>query len=178
MACYNRAMLTVYPTERSSGILQFEDRAYPCALGDAGIRKTKREGDGGTPIGTFKLRRAFFRADRISQPTSHLPLRALTPKDGWCDDPGHPDYNRLVGLPFDGSHEILWRYDGLYDVIIVIGHNDDPPRAPLGSAIFVHCAAANYTATKGCVAVARATLIDLLPRLTRDMVLQVTESRD
>ena len=171
-------MLTVYPTERSRGICRFEDREYPCALGEAGIRRTKREGDGATPTGAFKLRRAFFRADRVPEPMSQLPVRALSLEDGWCDDPSHRSYNRLVALPFAGSHEILWRDDGLYDVIIVIGHNDDPPRAPFGSAIFVHCASADYAPTKGCIALARPALIELLPMLTPDMVLRVTEALD
>ena len=42
-------MLTVYPTERSRGIVLFEGREYPCALGGGGIRASKREGDGVTP---------------------------------------------------------------------------------------------------------------------------------
>lgn len=168
-------MLSVYPTEQSRGLLRFENQEYPCAIGLNGIQQEKREGDGATPIGEFLLRRVFYRPDRLPLPTSGLPLRALTPDDGWCDDPHHRDYNRLVGLPFGASHETLWRADNLYDVIIVIGHNDDPPRAPLGSAIFLHCATADYAPTQGCIALARDTLIELLPRLTPSMALQVTE---
>jgi L,D-peptidoglycan transpeptidase YkuD (ErfK/YbiS/YcfS/YnhG family) len=168
-------MLTVYPTEESRGVLQFEGREYPCALGRGGIQQTKREGDGATPAGTFALRQVFYRPDRLAPPSCELPMRALTANDGWCDDPAHPDYNRLVGLPFAASHEAMWRTDNLYDVVIVIGHNDDPPRASLGSAIFIHCATADYGPTEGCVALARETLVALLPRLTPDTVLQVLE---
>lgn len=169
-------MLTVYPIERSRGVLRFEDGEYPCALGRGGVSETKREGDGATPIGTFFLRQVFYRPDRLPQPASGLPVRALTRGDGWCDDPGHGDYNRLVGLPFEASHENLWREDNLYDVIVVVGHNDDPPRPGFGSAIFVHCATPDYSPTLGCVALARETLIGLLPRLTPDLALQIIES--
>lgn len=168
-------MLTVYPTEQSRGILRFENRDYPCALGLSGVKRAKHEGDGATPIGKFLLQRALYRADRMPAPVSGLPVRVLTSDDGWCDDPHHGDYNRPVTLPFKGSHEMLWRADSLYDVIIVIGHNDDPPRAALGSAIFIHCATADYAPTQGCVALARETLIDLLPRLTPDTALDIRE---
>jgi L,D-peptidoglycan transpeptidase YkuD (ErfK/YbiS/YcfS/YnhG family) len=67
----------------------------------------------------------------------------------------------------------MWRTDNLYDVVIVIGHNDDPPRTALGSAIFIHCATSDYAPTEGCVALARETLVELLPRLRPDTALQV-----
>ncbi|OYW94359.1 MAG: hypothetical protein B7Z13_04855, partial [Caulobacterales bacterium 32-67-6] len=66
--------------------------------------------------------------------------------------------NRLVQLPFSASHEILWREDGLYDLVVVLGHNDDPPIAPLGSAIFLHLAKPDYAPTEGCIALSRADL--------------------
>lgn len=166
-------MLTVYPIEPSRGVLRCDSAEYPCALGRSGVRDDKREGDGATPLGTFLLRRALYRPDRLARPTSGLPLRALTPDDAWCDDPHHPSYNRPVALPFPASHEVLWRADALYDVIVVIGHNDEPPRPGLGSAIFLHCATSDFTPTEGCIAVARQTLLNLLPRLSAKTALCV-----
>lgn len=166
-------MLTVYPVARSRGVVQIGDAAHPCALGRSGVRTDKREGDGATPLGTFLLRRALYRPDRLARPVSGLPLDALTRNDGWCDDPHHPAYNRHVTLPFAASHEVLWRDDGLYDVIIVLGHNDDPPRAGLGSAIFLHCATSDFAPTEGCIALARQTLLDLLPRFSPATALHV-----
>ena len=171
-------MLTVHPTLGSRGILRFEGRDYTCALGRNGVRAAKREGDGTTPIGVFPLRRVFFRPDRLAEPASGLPVSALAREDGWCDDPAHSDYNRQIKLPFDASHEELWRDDGLYDVLIVVGHNDDPPRPGLGSAIFIHCATADYAPTQGCVALDRQTLVALLPRFTPDTDMRVLEHQD
>ena len=171
-------MLTVYPTARSRGILRFEEGEYPCALGRGGTRGAKREGDGATPIGTFFLRQAFYRPDRLAPPASGLSVRALTRGDGWCDDPGHSEYNRLIRLPFGASHENLWRADNLYDVVVVVGHNDDPPEPGLGSAIFLHCATADFAPTEGCIALARETLIGLLPRLMPDTALRVLAPED
>lgn len=166
-------MLSVYPIERSRGVLRFDGRDYPCALGRTGVRRAKREGDGATPAGTFPLRHALYRPDRLAPPASGLPVGAIDPADGWCDAPAHSAYNRRVRLPFEASHEVLWRTDGLYDLVIVIGYNDDPPRAGRGSAIFIHCATPDFAPTQGCIALARASLIELLPRLTPDTALRV-----
>lgn len=134
----------------------------PCALGRAGVRPDKREGDGATPAGAFALRRVLYRADRLPRPVTRLPVRTIGPRDGWCDDPGHPAYNRPVRLPFAGRCERLWRRDRRYDLILVLGHNDDPVRVGRGSAVFLHVAAPEFTPTAGCVAVAAPDLLRLL----------------
>ena len=142
---------------------QFEDRALTCAIGKGGFAKDKREGDGATPIGVWPLRRILYRPDRLATaPASALPTQALAADDGWCDDPSDPAYNRPVKRPFAASHEAMWRDDGLYDVVVVLGHNDNPPVAGLGSAIFLHCARPDYGPTEGCVALARADLLEVL----------------
>jgi L,D-peptidoglycan transpeptidase YkuD (ErfK/YbiS/YcfS/YnhG family) len=145
-----------------AGILTCGAVTVRCALGRTGIQPNKREGDGATPAGTFALREIFYRPDRVRQPVSGLPIRALAPHDGWCDDPTCADYNRLVRLPHAGSHERLWRDDALYDVIVVIGYNDAPPVRGLGSAIFLHVAAPGFAPTEGCVAVSLKELEPIL----------------
>ena len=117
-------------------------RSWRCAIGVGGLRPEaeKREGDGATPIGCFALRRLVYRADRIARPETRLPVTTLLPEDGWCDAPGDPAYNRPVRLPYPARHERLWRDDEIYDVIVMLSHNDDPPVAGLGSAIFLHVA--------------------------------------
>jgi L,D-peptidoglycan transpeptidase YkuD (ErfK/YbiS/YcfS/YnhG family) len=56
----------------------------------------------------------------------------------------------------------MWRDDHVYDLVVVLGHNDDPPVPGLGSAIFLHLARQNYPGTEGCVALARADVEALL----------------
>jgi L,D-peptidoglycan transpeptidase YkuD (ErfK/YbiS/YcfS/YnhG family) len=145
-----------------AGVTFRAGRRVRCALGRGGIREGKREGDGATPVGRFPLRRVLYRPDRLPPPASRLPTAALTPDDGWCDDPADPRYNQPVRLPYAGRHERLWRDDGLYDVIVVIGHNDDPIVPGEGSAVFLHVAGPDYPPTEGCVALALADLLDLL----------------
>lgn len=163
-------------TVTSSGRLRFGGLEFRCALGRGGCRAEadKREGDGATPLGRYPLRQVFYRADRLAvAPQTRLPCRPLTPADGWCDDPAHPDYNRLVTLPFVAGHERLWRDDAVYDVIAVLGHNDDPPMPGLGSAIFLHVAQPDYAPTAGCVALALPDLLALLAAAPPRAALQI-----
>lgn len=155
------------------GWLRYGDARYRCALGRTGVRRDKQEGDGATPVGRFALRRLLYRADRVGRPSTPLPSAAIRPEDGWCDAPEHAAYNRQVTLPFDASHEDLWRDDEIYDLLVVLGHNDDPVIAGAGSAIFLHVARPDYSPTQGCVALGVADLRDLLSRLPADPVLEV-----
>lgn len=137
-------------------------RQWRCAIGPAGITADKREGDGATPSGCFTLRRVLYRPDRMARPETLLPTAALTPEDGWCDDPADGAYNSQVRLPYSASHERLWRDDGIYDVIVILGHNDDPPLPGAGSAIFLHIARTGYVPTQGCIALALPDLLTVL----------------
>jgi L,D-peptidoglycan transpeptidase YkuD (ErfK/YbiS/YcfS/YnhG family) len=132
------------------------------ALGRGGVRIDKREGDGATPAGELPLRRVLYRADRVRPPRCAVPVEPIAPQDGWCDDPAHPDYNRPVRLPHPARHEALWRADPLYDVLGVLGWNDDPPRRGRGSAIFLHVARPDYAPTEGCVALALPDLLAVM----------------
>ena len=147
-----------------NGSLTLIDRTVRAALGRAGVTMAsdKREGDGATPLGHWPLRRVLYRADRVERPQTRLPVRPLRLDDGWCDDPADPAYNRPVRRPCAASHEAMWREDGLYDIILVLGHNDDPPVAGAGSAIFLHCKRGDYQPTEGCVALDPADVQALL----------------
>ncbi len=137
-------------------------KTWRCAIGRAGVAADKREGDGATPAGCFPMRRVLYRPDRLPAPATGLPLVALGPRDGWCDDSDDPLYNRPVRLPYAGRHEALWRGDGIYDLIVVVGHNDDPPVPGRGSAVFLHLAHDDYRPTEGCVALALGDLLALV----------------
>ena len=146
----------------ADGLLRFRGETLRCALGAGGIRADKREGDGATPLGLLPIRRVLFRADRGARPATALPAEPIAPDDGWCDDPGHADYNRQVRLPHPARHERLWREDAVYDVIGVLGWNDAPVRRGRGSAIFLHLARPGLPPTEGCVALPEADLRRLL----------------
>lgn len=148
---------------------------FPCTIGRSGFSRDKREGDGATPTGRYQFREVLYRPDRVAKPLTGLPVRALTQNDGWCDDATCPEYNRFVQLPFKGSHEELWREDHLYDLLAVIGYNDNPVVAGAGSAIFVHVAAPNFTPTQGCVGLELHNLQRVIEQLTLNTVIVLSE---
>lgn len=148
-------------------LLTFEDLSIPCTIGRSGAcpAADKREGDGCTPLGVWRLETALFRSGRTAPPPGlALPWRWLNADDGWSDDPADPAYNRPVRHPHRFSAERLVRDDGLYDVIVTLDHNSRPPVPGHGSAIFLHCRNGDRP-TEGCVAIEKAELLALLPRL-------------
>jgi L,D-peptidoglycan transpeptidase YkuD (ErfK/YbiS/YcfS/YnhG family) len=168
--------------ESALGWASLGGKRWRCVLGAGGVREDKVEGDAATPVGEFPLRRIYFRNDRLVLPKVRLPARPIAEHDGWCDDPRSPTYNRLVHTPNEWSHEKMWREDGLYDLVVVVGYNDDPPEGEWGSAIFLHVAREDMTPTRGCVAFGRDDLMELVPLLTpatrlRVLSLPASESR-
>lgn len=155
------------------GHLQAGPFRLDCALGRGGIVRQKREGDGGTPAGRFPLRYGYYRADKIPRPLCSVPLRALPQNLGWCDDPASSIYNRPRPLPLEAGHEVMWRDDGLYDIVFVLDYNLAPRRSGRGSAIFLHCAKRRFAPTLGCVALQPAQMRRLLTRLARGVRLVV-----
>lgn len=164
-------------TAYSDGRLQLGGREVPCALGRGGViaAADKREGDGATPLGAWRLRRVLYRADWVGAPVTPLPCSKIAKDDGWCDAPRDRAYNRQVKLPYPASCERMWREDRLYDLVCVLGHNDEPPVPGLGSAIFLHVARPDYGSTEGCIALARPDLQSLLAMAGAGDLLQVVE---
>ncbi len=168
--------LVVDPTTRT---LTAFGRTIPCAIGRGGTIASamKREGDGATPIGTWPLMAALLRPDRVAFPGTALPWRWSRKDDGWSDDPADANYNRPVRHPHPFSAERLWREDGLYDVIVVLGHNSAPPVPGAGSAIFLHCWN-EAKPTEGCVAIPRDDLLTLLPLLSVGDAVEITDTAE
>jgi len=148
-----------------SGTLRFAGNSYPCMVGKSGIRHPKYEGDGGTPAGLFPLRSVRYRADRMSAPKTGLPVYKAAQNDGWCDDPSDLAYNHVVTMPYQTDAEPMWRDDHLYDVLAVIGYNDNPVVPGAGSAIFLHVMRPptdDHQYTAGCVSLAIENLLAVL----------------
>jgi L,D-peptidoglycan transpeptidase YkuD (ErfK/YbiS/YcfS/YnhG family) len=145
------------------GILQVGHITLPCALGRGGRKVLKREGDGATPVGNWKLRQLYYRPDRLNRPRQMLSAQALSRAAGWCDGVGDRNYNRAVSLPYPASHEEMWRSDALYDVVVTLDHNERPRVQGFGSAVFFHLAGSGFTPTAGCVALRREDMLRLLP---------------
>jgi len=152
------------PGQRTRGWLMAGPLALPVALGCGGIQANKREGDGGTPRGTFRPRRVWWRADRAARPRTLLPVRRIRGNDGWCEDPRDRHYNQPVRLMPDHPGDRLKRADHLYDLIVELDHNTRPRIAGRGSAVFVHVARPGFAPTAGCVALKADALRRLIAR--------------
>lgn len=152
---------------KSSGFALVGGLRIPCVLGRGGVVSRKREGDGGTPRGSFRLLAGYFRSDRTRRPRSLVPLRPTRPDDGWCDDPNSFSYNRPIRLPADVRHEQMAMPDSVYDVVLPTSYNVAPRKLGAGSAIFIHLRRPDGKATEGCIAFSADDMRRLLPRLSQ-----------
>ena len=150
---------------RTQGWLAAGPLTIPVALGRGGILANKREGDGGTPRGDFRLVRLWWRADRHPRPRTRLPVRRIGREVAWCEDPADRRYNQPFRRAAGAGGDRLWRTDGLYDFIIELDHNARPRVAGRGSAVFIHVARPGFRPTAGCVAMTLPRLRWLLGRV-------------
>jgi len=144
-----------------SKYLKYKDLKFKCAIGKAGIRKKKKEGDNITPKGIYKIIKIYYRDDRIKKISSKFKLIKITKKMGWCDDPKSKKYNQLIKLPNKYSHEKLYKKNNTYDLLLVLDYNMKPIVKNKGSAIFIHVAKRNYKPTAGCIALKKKDLLKL-----------------
>ena len=105
--------------EYREGRLHWSRGSAVAAVGRAGVKAYKHEGDGATPAGSTPLLSILYRPDRVAPPASQLPVKPLAPSDGWVDDPADANYNRPVSLPYTASAEQMWRTTSR--LVVVIG---------------------------------------------------------
>jgi L,D-peptidoglycan transpeptidase YkuD (ErfK/YbiS/YcfS/YnhG family) len=142
-------------------------------LGKAGIRRKGREGDNITPKGIFKIIKIYYRSDKIKKITSSIKKIKIKKNMGWCDDPKSFYYNKQIKLPSKFSHEKLYRKDNLYDLFLVLNYNTSPIIKNKGSAIFLHIAKDSYKKTKGCIALKREDLIQLVSKIRKKTKIKI-----
>ena len=147
--------------------LTFKNIKVKCAVGKRGVAFKKKEGDLITPKGSFKIKRIFYRKDRIKNLKSRIPKSIIKKNMGWCDDPKSQHYNKLIKFPFNFSSESLYRKDNIYDLILVLDFNSNPIKKNRGSAIFVHIARKKFLPTKGCIAIKKFELKRLIKYLNK-----------
>jgi L,D-peptidoglycan transpeptidase YkuD (ErfK/YbiS/YcfS/YnhG family) len=158
---------------KKTGYLQYKNLKFRCALGKAGIKKKKKEGDNVTPKGTFKITKMYYRQDKIKNITSLIKKIKIKNNMGWCDDPNSIHYNKQIKLPSKFSHEKLYRKDNLYDLFLVLNYNTNPVIKNKGSAIFLHITNNSYKKTKGCIALKRGDLIQLVSKIKKNTKIKI-----
>ncbi len=143
--------------------LRFMGRVHPCSIGRGGLTAHKREGDMATPRGSHRIVGCLYRPDRLAQPCDWAVPIGL--RDLWSDDPAAPDYNMMVRAPYEFGHEVLRRADPMYDLILLTDWNWPCAVKGRGSAIFIHQWRRPGYPTAGCVALPRADLHAIVPRI-------------
>ena len=156
-----------------SGYLKYKNLKFRCSLGRAGIGKKKKEGDGITPKGKFRILKIYYRFDRIKKFSTNIKKIKIKKNMGWCDDPNSRFYNKLISLPNKDHHEKFYRSDNIYDVLVVLNYNMDPIIKGKGSAIFIHIAKKQLKPTAGCVALNKADLLFLLATIEKNTEIKI-----
>ena len=156
-----------------SGYLKYKNLKFKCALGKAGIGNKKSEGDNITPRGNFRIVKIYYRKDRLNKLSSKFTLTEITKNMGWCDDPKSKKYNQPIKLPTKYGHEILYRRDKIYDLILVLNYNMKPTIKGKGSAIFIHIANKNFEKTAGCIALKKIDLRKLIKVIGKDVKIAI-----
>jgi L,D-peptidoglycan transpeptidase YkuD (ErfK/YbiS/YcfS/YnhG family) len=158
---------------KKSGYLEYKNLKFRCALGKAGIKKKKKEGDNITPKGVFKIIKVYYRRDKIKNITTLVKKKEIKKNIGWCDDPVSNSYNKEIRLPSKFGHEKLYRKDNLYDLILVFNYNINPIIKNKGSAIFIHIAKKKYKPTAGCIALKKEDLVELLKNIKKNTKVKI-----
>jgi L,D-peptidoglycan transpeptidase YkuD (ErfK/YbiS/YcfS/YnhG family) len=158
---------------KKSGYLKYKNLKFRCALGKAGIKKKRKEGDDITPKGIFKITRIYYRADKIKKITTSIKKVKIKKNMGWCDDPNSNSYNKQIKLPSKYGHEKFYRKDNLYDLVLVLDFNTNPVIKNKGSAIFLHVTKDSYKKTKGCIALKKKHLIQLISKIKKNIKIKI-----
>lgn len=158
---------------KKPGYLIFKNFKFRCSLGKNGISNKKKEGDGITPRGTFKLTKLFYREDKIKNIRTNIKRVKIKKNMGLCDDPKSKFYNKLVKLPSKFSHEKLYRKDNIYNIAVVLDYNLNPIIKNKGSAIFIHVTKKNYKGTQGCIGLKQKELIKLIRVVKRNQKIRI-----
>ena len=142
-----------------------------CCIGKNGITRYKKEGDYSTPKGLFKLRKLYFRKDRVDPPKCKIKKRIISKNLAWCDDSTHKKYNEEIKTLNKQSREKLYRKDNKYNYLITISHNEK--KVPYkGSAIFLHLTD-NYKPTAGCIALKKKDFEILLKLINQNTNIKI-----
>ena len=158
-----------------NGSLFFNEKNFQCAIGKGGVSDNKYEGDGTTPSGCFLIRKIYYRSDCIDKIDTIIQTQILVKDDGWCDDPKDLNYNKFVKLPYPANTENLYKDDHSYDIIAVLGFNDEPVIPGKGSAIFLHIASSDYSPTEGCIALSKEDILEILKEVSKDTLICITK---
>lgn len=169
-----------------SALISCDGAVFNGVIGKSGsiFSNQKQEGDDKTPIGSFKVRALYYRADRVKKPNAKVPVIQIETDDIWVDDPVSEMYNqptKLGSVPEGVSYEKLWREDHLYDIFLDLDYNRKNTQKGMGSAIFMHLSRDQETPankpTAGCIALKRADILEIIKMINNRTTVKIMPSR-
>ena len=152
--------------------LNIDNFTLKCSVGGNGIKKNKIEGDKATPKGLFSIGKLYYRADRVQKPKTKIPIKIITKKMGWCDDPKNSQYNKEVIVSKKIKHEKLFKKNNSYDYFLVINYNIKRIIPYRGSAIFIHLTK-DYKKTAGCIALKKKDYLILIKLINKKTKIKI-----
>ncbi|MDA9604871.1 L,D-transpeptidase family protein [Candidatus Pelagibacter sp.] len=156
---------------KNKDTLIIDDFKLKCCVGKKGLKLNKKEGDFSTPIGLFKLKKLYYRKDRVGTPKYNLKQKKIKKHMAWCDDPNHEKYNEEIVNFKKINNENLYRKDHKYDYLITTNHNHKKvPKK--GSAIFLHLTK-DYKPTAGCIALRKKDFEILLKLVNKKTQIKI-----
>ena len=151
--------------------LIIDDFKFKCCIGKKGLNYNKKEGDYSTPKGLFKLKKLYFRKDRVGIPRCKIEKKIITKNIAWCDNPSDKRYNEEIQTRNKRLREYLYREDFKYDYLITIDYNYNKILNK-GSAIFIHLTD-NYKSTAGCIALKKKDFEILLKLIKKNTKIKI-----
>ena len=156
---------------KNKNTLIIDDFVFKCCIGKRGFNSNKIEGDNSTPKGLFKLKKLYYRKDRIKSFKCRIKKKIITKNLAWCDNPNHKNYTEEIKICSTKSRETFYRIDNKYDFLISINHNQK--KTPYkGSAIFLHLTD-NYKPTAGCIALKKKDFQILLKLINQNTKIKI-----
>lgn len=161
--------MIIHVTNKNTLII--DDFKFKCCVGKRGLNSNKIEGDYSTPKGVFKLKKLYFRQDRVRPPKCKITKTIIKKNMAWCDDPILPKYNKEINIFNKNNKENFYRKDSKYDYLITINYNEQ--QVPYkGSAIFIHLTN-NYKPTAGCIALKQGDFEILLKLINKNTKIKI-----
>mgnify|MGYP006231383167 CR=1 FL=1 len=161
--------MIIHVKDKSTFII--DNFEFKCCIGKNGFNSYKKEGDYSTPKGFFKLKKLYFRKDRVGSPKCNIKKKIITKNIGWCDDSKNKKYNEEIKVFSNKDKERFYRIDNKYDYLITINHNDK--KVPQkGSAIFIHLTN-DYKPTAGCIALKKKDFEILLKLIDQNTKIKI-----
>ena len=172
LSLWNRTVVEDCGCDEGSGWeMAFE---VPCHYGKNGLSADRRDGDGTTPIGLFKVLYCFGNAP---DPGSAMTYRQIQRTSYWSGE--KEDYNTWVEME-PGTREMkrseyLFKFKISYKYAMAIDFNTNPVVWGKGFAIFIHCDYLDDQTTAGCVAIEEQYMLRLIKECKEGTYLWVKE---